>query len=203
MLLCRPILLIVLRTGLCVRACFSLVARKFCEFGYPRSLGVRVVIKSAVIRFPIWLPPRHHAYSELISEHPDYFLPHYIDGSRCETNGSLVKHRWGWLDISMLSFPPLVWAMWCIAIYPIWLIGLIVSFRPSRQGRKAFLGSGFCINGLMHRIVWWEVLLGQVRIQVTILLKKLMRGLSGHVPGPPVIICGPSVVVCGRFDWVV
>jgi hypothetical protein len=45
------------------------------------------------------------AYSELISERPGYFLPHYIDGSRCETTGSLVKHRWGWLDISMLSFP--------------------------------------------------------------------------------------------------
>jgi hypothetical protein len=47
------------------------------------------------------------------------------------------------------------------------------------------------------------VLLGRVRIQVTILLKKVMRELSGHVPGPSVIICGPSVVVCGWSDWVV
>jgi hypothetical protein len=47
------------------------------------------------------------------------------------------------------------------------------------------------------------MLLGRVRIQVTILLKKLMRGLSGHVPGPSVIICGPSVAVCRWFDWVV
>jgi hypothetical protein len=29
-----------------------------------------------------------------------------------------------------------------------------------------------------------------------------MRGLSGHVPGPSVIICGSSVVVCRRSDWV-
>jgi hypothetical protein len=32
---------------------FSLVTRKFCEFGYPGSLWVWVVIKSTVIRFPI------------------------------------------------------------------------------------------------------------------------------------------------------
>jgi hypothetical protein len=51
------------------------------------------------------IAPRDHAYSELISECPDYFLPHYIDGSQCETTGSLVKHRWGWLNISMLSSP--------------------------------------------------------------------------------------------------
>jgi hypothetical protein len=47
------------------------------------------------------------------------------------------------------------------------------------------------------------VLLGRVRIQVTILLKKVMHGLSEHWPKPSVIICGLSVVVCGRFDWVV
>jgi hypothetical protein len=51
------------------------------------------------------IAPRHHAYSELISERPGYFLPHYIDVSRCETTGSPVKHRWGWLDISVLSSP--------------------------------------------------------------------------------------------------
>jgi hypothetical protein len=182
---------------------FSLITQKFCEFGYPSSLWVRVVIKSAVIRFPIWLPPRDHAYSELISERPGYFFPHYINESRCKTTGSLVKHRWGWLDVSMLSFPPLVWAMWCISICPIWLIGFIVSFRPSRRGRKAFLGSGSWINGLVYYIVWWEVLLGRVGIQVIILLKRLMRGLSEYVPGPSVVIRGPSVVVCGPSDWVV
>jgi hypothetical protein len=28
-------------------------------------------------------------------------------------------------------------------------------------------------------------------------------GLSGHWPGPSVIMCGPSVVVCGPSNWVV
>jgi hypothetical protein len=46
-------------------------------------------------------------------------------------------------------------------------------------------------------------LLGRVRIQVIIFLKRLMRGLSGYVSGPSVVICGPSVVVCGPSDWVV
>jgi hypothetical protein len=51
------------------------------------------------------IAPIYHAYSKLIPECPGYFLPQYIDGSRCETTGSLVKHRWGWLDISVLSSP--------------------------------------------------------------------------------------------------
>jgi hypothetical protein len=55
--LCRPILLIVLKIGLCVARVLSLITRKFCEFGYPGSLWVWVVIKSVVIRFPIRLPP--------------------------------------------------------------------------------------------------------------------------------------------------
>jgi hypothetical protein len=105
MLLCRPILLIVLKTGLCVRACFFL--------GHPKILRIRVSW------FPVgmggdqigchkvsdMIAPMDHAYSELISERPSYFLSHYVNGSRCETTGSLVKHKWGWLDISMLSFP--------------------------------------------------------------------------------------------------
>jgi hypothetical protein len=33
--------------------------------------------------------------------------------------------------------------------------------------------------------------------------QKSHDGLSGHWPGPSVIICGPSVVVCGRSDKVV
>jgi hypothetical protein len=108
MLLCRPILLIVLETGLCVHACFFL--------GHPKILQIRVSW------FPVgmggdqigchkvsdMIAHQDHAYSELISERPGYFFPHYIDGSRRETTGSLVKHRWGWLDISMLSSPPLV-----------------------------------------------------------------------------------------------
>jgi hypothetical protein len=53
------------------------------------------------------IAPRDHAYSELISERPGYFFPHYINGNRCETTSSLVKYRWGSLDISMLSSPPI------------------------------------------------------------------------------------------------
>jgi hypothetical protein len=51
------------------------------------------------------IAPRNHAYSELISERLGYLFPHYINGSQCETTGSLVKHRWVWLDIGMLSSP--------------------------------------------------------------------------------------------------
>jgi hypothetical protein len=105
MLPCRPILLIVLKTGLCVRACFFL--------GHPKNLQIRVSW------FPVgmggdqigcdkvsdMIAPRDHAYSELISERPSYFFPYYINSSRCETTGSLVKHRWGRLDIGMLSSP--------------------------------------------------------------------------------------------------
>jgi hypothetical protein len=83
--------------------------------GHPKILRIRVS------RFPVGMggdqigchkvsdmiaPPRDHVYSELISKRPSYFLSHYVNGSRCETTDSLVKHKWGWLDISMLSFPP-------------------------------------------------------------------------------------------------
>jgi hypothetical protein len=92
MLLCRPILLIVLETGLCVHVCFSL--------GHPKILQIRVSW------FPVGMgggqigchkasditAPRDHAYSELISERSGYLFPYYINGSRCETTGSLVKH---------------------------------------------------------------------------------------------------------------
>jgi hypothetical protein len=53
MLKCRPILLIVLKLAYVFARVFSLVTRKFCEFEYPGSLWVWVVIKSAVIRFSI------------------------------------------------------------------------------------------------------------------------------------------------------
>ena len=103
--LCRPILPIVLRTGLYVRACFFL--------DHPKILRIRVSW------FPVgmggdqigchkvsdMIAPRDYAYSELISERPGYFFPHCINGSRCKTTGSLVKHRRVWLHVSMLSFP--------------------------------------------------------------------------------------------------
>jgi hypothetical protein len=91
--LCRPILLIMLKIGLCVQMCFFL--------DHPKNLQIRVSW------FPVGMgggqigchkasdmtAPRDHAYSELISEHLGYFFPHYINGYRCETTGSLVKHR--------------------------------------------------------------------------------------------------------------
>jgi hypothetical protein len=187
MLPCRSILLIVLKTGLCVRACFFL--------GHPKILQIRVswfpvvwvLIKSVVIRFPIWLPPRDHAYSELISERPSYFFPYYINGSRCETTDSLVKHRWGRLDIGMLSSPPLVWAMWCIAICPIWLIGLIIPFRPSRRGRKVFPGrKNVCWHLFRTPITQQEpapVLSGQART---------VRGIGTDGPRPSARLEFPS-----------
>jgi hypothetical protein len=53
MLLCWPIPLTVLKLAYVFTRVFSLVTQKFCEFGYPGSLWVWVVIKSVVIRFPI------------------------------------------------------------------------------------------------------------------------------------------------------
>jgi hypothetical protein len=46
------------------------------------------------------------------------------------------------------------------------------------------------------------VLLGQVRIQVTIFLQRLVRGLSGHVPRPSVIYADrPSLYADGPTGW--
>jgi hypothetical protein len=49
----RPILLIVLKLAYVFACALSLVTRKICEFGYPGSLWVWVVVKSAIIRPPI------------------------------------------------------------------------------------------------------------------------------------------------------
>jgi hypothetical protein len=104
------------KTGLCVRACFFL--------GHPKILQIRVSW------FPVGMggdqigchkvsdmPPRDYAYSELISERPGYFLPYYINGSRCKTTGSLVKNRWGWLEISVLSSPHWLCGALPLALY--------------------------------------------------------------------------------------
>jgi hypothetical protein len=93
MLLCRPILLIVLKIGLCVRTCFFL--------GHPKILRIRVswfpvgMVGDQIGYHKVsdMIAPRDHAYSELISERPSYFLSHYVNGSRCDTTGSLVKHK--------------------------------------------------------------------------------------------------------------
>jgi hypothetical protein len=84
--------------------------------GHPKNLQIRVSWFSVGMggdqigchKVSDMIAPRDHAYFELISERPSYFFPYYINGSRCETTGSLVKHRWGRLDIGMLSSPPLV-----------------------------------------------------------------------------------------------
>jgi hypothetical protein len=47
-----------------VRA-LTLITQNFCEFGYPCSSGIQVIIKSSIIGFSIGLPPRDHANSEL------------------------------------------------------------------------------------------------------------------------------------------
>jgi hypothetical protein len=105
MLLCRPILLIVLGTGLCVRTCFFL--------GHPKILRIRVSW------FPVgmggdqigchkvfdMIAPRGLCLLRAYLGTPQLFFPYYINGSQCETTGSLVKYLWGWLDISMLSSP--------------------------------------------------------------------------------------------------
>jgi hypothetical protein len=105
MLLCRPILLIVLETGLCVHVCFFLGHSKILRirvFWFPVGMGGGQMDCHKVSDM---IAPRDHAHSELISKRPSYFFPHYINGSRCETTDPLVKHRWGWLNISMLSSP--------------------------------------------------------------------------------------------------
>jgi hypothetical protein len=99
------LLLIVLETDLCVHACFFL--------GHPKILQIQVSWFHVGMgddqidchKVSDMISPRDHAYSELISERPSYFFPYYINGSQCETTGPMVKHWWGWLDISMLSSP--------------------------------------------------------------------------------------------------
>jgi hypothetical protein len=114
----------------------TLVTQKLCEFGYPSSLWVWVIVKSAIIRSPIRLPLRDHADSELISERPGYLFPHYINGSRWDSTGSLVQYGCGCLDISMLSSSPLAWVLWRNNTCSVRLIGLVIPFWPSRRGRK-------------------------------------------------------------------
>jgi hypothetical protein len=92
MLLCQPILLIVLRTGLCVRACFFL--------GHPKTLRIRVFWspvgmgdgQTGYHKVSDMTAPGDYTNSELISELPSYFLSYYIDGSRWEITGSLVQY---------------------------------------------------------------------------------------------------------------
>jgi hypothetical protein len=67
---------------MCSCVLFTLLTRKFYKFGYPCSLGVWMVIKSVVIGFLIWLPPRDHANYELILERLSYLFPYYVNSDR-------------------------------------------------------------------------------------------------------------------------
>jgi hypothetical protein len=92
MLRCRPILLIVLRTGLYAHACSFL--------GHPKTLRIRVFwspvgmgdVQNGYHKVSDMIAPGDYTNSELISERPSYFLSYYIDGSRWETTDSLVQY---------------------------------------------------------------------------------------------------------------
>jgi hypothetical protein len=105
MLLCRPILLIMLRTGLCVRACFFLGHPKILRIRISWFLGGMGGDQIGCHKISDMIAPQAPCLLRAYLGMPWLFPPHYIDGSRCETTGSLVKHRWGLLDISMLSSP--------------------------------------------------------------------------------------------------
>jgi hypothetical protein len=140
MLLCRPILLIVLKTGLYVRVCFFL--------GHPKILQIRVS----------WFPGGMggdqigcHKVSDMIAPPGTMLTPSLSRNTPAISSltksmaaGARPPALWsnvggvGWT--LACSLPPPV--MWCIATCPIRFIGLIVPFRPFRWGRKAFLGSG-------------------------------------------------------------
>jgi hypothetical protein len=70
MLLCRPTLLIVLRTGLYVRACFFLGHLKILKIRvswFPGGMGGDQI---GFHKVSDMIAPRYHAYSEFISEPP-------------------------------------------------------------------------------------------------------------------------------------
>jgi hypothetical protein len=73
----------------------------------------------------------------------------------------------------MLFFSPLVWVLRCVNTCPMRLIGLAISFWPSR-GRKVLTLTGLVgyIMALVCHMVRWGVYLGQMRSWVSILLKK-------------------------------
>jgi hypothetical protein len=92
MLRCRPILLIVLRTGLYAQTCSFL--------GHPKTLRIRVFWspvgmadgQNGYHKVSDMTAPGDYTNSELISECPSYFLSYYIDRSRWETIDSLIQY---------------------------------------------------------------------------------------------------------------
>jgi hypothetical protein len=62
-----------------VRA-LTLVTQKFCEFGYPCSMGGTCDNQIGCHRVSDMTVPRDHANSEIISEHPSYLLSYYVNG---------------------------------------------------------------------------------------------------------------------------
>jgi hypothetical protein len=89
---CWPVLLIVLRTGLCAHVCSFL--------GHPKTLRIRVFWSPVGMgdgqigyhKVSDMTAPGDYANSKLISECPSYFLSYYIDGSWWETTGSSVQY---------------------------------------------------------------------------------------------------------------
>jgi hypothetical protein len=78
----QPILLTVLRTGLCARVCFYLAHPKILQLQvslFPGSMGGNQIGCHSVFDMTA---PRDHANSELISERPSYLLPYYINSGR-------------------------------------------------------------------------------------------------------------------------
>jgi hypothetical protein len=91
MLWCEPILLIVLRTGLCAHTCSfpgHLKTLQIRVFWSPVGMGDG---KIGYHKVSDMTAPRDYANSDFISERPSYFLSYYIDGSRWETTSSLVQ----------------------------------------------------------------------------------------------------------------
>jgi hypothetical protein len=92
MLRCQPILLTMLRTGLCAHVCSFL--------GHLKTLRIRVFWspvgmgdgQTGYYKVSNMNAPGDYTNSELISERPSYFLSYYIDGSRWEATGSLVQY---------------------------------------------------------------------------------------------------------------
>jgi hypothetical protein len=158
MLRCRPILLAMLRTGLCAHACSFL--------GHPKTLRIRVFWspvgmgagQTGYHKVSDMTAPRDYTNSELISERPNYFLPYYIDGSWWETTGFLIQYGGVCLDVGILFSSPLVWVLRRVNACPMRLIGLAIPFWPSR-GRKVLTLTGLIdyIMVLVCHMVRWGV----------------------------------------------
>jgi hypothetical protein len=78
----QPILLTVLRTGLCARACFYLADPKILQIQVPMFPGDMGGNQIGCHRVFNIIAPGDHANSKLISEYPSYLLPYYVNSDR-------------------------------------------------------------------------------------------------------------------------